>query len=154
MLNQLLPQSFDNHYRGSKVALWLFGALLFVRIAMSLNSIFNGYSVATAADGIPLDAFPPAATRTVIFLFAAWGLAHLIISLLGVLALVRYRSMVPLIFTLLLIEFLSRKLIHTFVPTVSVGTPPAVFVNLFLLVLLLTGSSLSLWTHRSSQLQE
>lgn len=144
MLDRLLPQCIDNHYRGYKVGLWLFGLLLFVKIAMSLNSIFNGYTVATTADGIPLDTFTPAGSQTVVYLFASWGLAHLIISLLCVLVLARYRSMVPLMFALLSLEVLGRKLIHYFLPTVRIGTPPAAFINPSLLALMFIGLGLSL----------
>src|SRR5438874_12662174 len=100
MFEQLLPARIDNTYRGASVALWLFGVVLLLKLIMSVNSIFNGYSVATTADGVPLQSFPPAAVQVVVYMFAAWGLAHFVISLLGVLALIRYRAMVPLLFTL------------------------------------------------------
>src|SRR5438045_3486281 len=109
MLKQLLPQPIDNTYRGDKLALWLFAALLFMKTTISLNCIFNGYSVATSADGIPLDTFPPAAARMIVSDFALWGLSQFIICLLGILVLVRYRSLIPFMFALLLLEYLSRK---------------------------------------------
>jgi len=152
MFNQILPERIDNTYLGYKLALWLFGLLLVIKIAMSLNSIFNGYSVATSADGIPLDTFTPAAARTVVYLIATWGLAHLIISLLCMLVLVRYRSMISLMFGMLLLELLSRKLIHYLVPTVRTGTPPGYFVNLFLIGLMSVGLALSLLSRRDHQL--
>jgi hypothetical protein len=148
MFDRLLPRSIDNTYRGYRVALWLFGALLLLRITMSVNCILNGYSVATTADGIPLDSFTPAARQHVVYLFAAWGLAQLVISLIGVLALIRYRSVVPFMFTLLLIELLSRKLIGRFIPTVSSATAPAPYVNLTLLTLMVAGLALSLWPRK------
>ena len=145
MFDRLLPRSIDNTYRGFRVALWIFGALLLLRITMSVNCIFNGYSVATTADGIPLDSFTPAARQHVVYLFAAWGLAQLVISLIGVLAVIRYRSVVPFMFALLLIELLSRKLIGRFIPTVSSASAPAPYVNLTLLTLMVAGLVLSLW---------
>jgi len=144
MFNQLLPQRIDNTYRGHKLALWLFGLLLLMKIAMSLNSIFNGYSVATSADGIPLDTFTPAGAQAVISLFAIWGLSHFVICLLCILVLIQYRSMIPFMFALLLLEHLSRKLILHFLPIVRVGTPPGFYVNLVLLALMIVGLALSL----------
>ncbi len=55
MWNRLLPRQADNTYGGHKLALWLFALLVLVKVLMSVNSIFNGFSVASSADGIPLD---------------------------------------------------------------------------------------------------
>ena len=154
MFNQLLPQRIDNTYRGHKLALWLFALLLFMRVAMSLNSIFNGYSVASSADGIPLDTFTPAAARTVVSLFALLGLSSFVICLLCILVLARYRSMIPLMFALLLLEYLSRKLILQFLPIVRVGMPPGFYVNLVLLALMIVGLALSLRSEGTLQVQE
>jgi len=151
MLDLFLPRQIDNTYRGQKAALWLFAVLLLMKTAMSLNSIFNGRSVATRADGIPVDTFTPAGAQAVVFLFAIWGLGHLVISLLGVGVLIRYRSLVPFMFTLLLLEHLARRLIAYLLPIVRTGTPPAVYVNLGFTTLMFVGLALSLW--RRSQVQ-
>ncbi|MBZ5530302.1 MAG: hypothetical protein LAO20_02620 [Acidobacteriia bacterium] len=152
--SQLLPQRVDNAYRGHKLALWLFALLMLMKIAMSLNSIFNGYSVATSADGIPLDTFPSAAAQTVVAMFAIWGLAQFMFCLLCILVLVRYRSMVPFMFALLLLEHLSRKLVLQFIPIVRTGTPPGFYVNLGLLAMMIVGLALSLWSRNDLQAQE
>ena len=151
LTDRLLPQRVDNTYRGHKLALWLFGAVVLMKLAMSLNSIFNGYVVASSADGIPLGTFPSSAARTVIALFAIWGLAHLMICLLCILVLVRYRSMVPLMLALLLLEHLSRKLILQFLPIVRTGTPPGFLINFMLLALMIAGLALSLLRSRSNR---
>ena len=77
-------------------------------------------------------------------LFAIWGLSQLIICLLCILVLVRYRSMIPFMFALLLLEHLSRKLILQVMPIVHGGTAPGFFVNLVLLALMIVGLALSL----------
>jgi len=154
LTDRLLPQRVDNTYRGHKLALWLFGAVVLMKLAMSLNSIFNGYVVASSADGIPLDTFPSAAAQTVVALFAIWGLAHLMICLLCILVLVRYRSMVPLMLALLLLEHLSRKLILQFLPIVRTGTPPGFFINVILLALMIVGLALSLRSQSNLRVQE
>lgn len=154
MFNQLLPRHFDNTYHGYKPALWLFALVVFMKVAMSLNSIFNGYPVATSADGIPLDTFPSGAARTVVSLFALLGLSHFMFCLLGILVLVRYRSMIPFMFGLLLLESLSRRLILQFVPIVKTGTPPGFYVNLGLLAVMIVGLALSLRSQDNLQAQE
>jgi hypothetical protein len=146
MINQLLPQRIDNTYRGHKLALWLFALVVSVKLLQGLTSIFNGYYVAVAADGIPLDTYSPAAAQTVVALFALLGLSRLIMSLLCVLALVRYRSAIPFMFALLMLDYLARQLILHFVPIVRTGTAPGLVVNLVLFSLMIVGLALSLWS--------
>jgi hypothetical protein len=149
VLNRLLPRQVDNTYRGYRLALWLFALVVLVKVAMSVNSIFNGHTVASSADGIPLDTFTPAGAQAVVSLFAAWGLGQLILCLLCIVVLVRYRALVPFLFAVLLLEHLSRRLIFLVMPIVRTGTPPGVFVNLALVALMVVGLTLSLWSHDS-----
>ena len=144
MLAPLLPRRADNDYRGFRLALWLFGLVVFMKLAIGLNSIFNGRSVASSADGIPLDTYTPAGARAVVSLFALLGLSHLVMVLLCVLVLVRYRTLVPLMFTLLLLEHLGRRLIFYFLPIARTGASPAFGINLVLLALMVAGLAHSL----------
>jgi hypothetical protein len=146
MIRRLLPPSIDNAYPGHRLALWLFGVLLFLRTGMGVNSILNGRSILTSADGIPLDTYPPAAAQTVVSLFALLGLSNLVLCLLGILVLARYRSMVPLMFALFLTEYLGRRLILSLQPIERTGSPPGFYINLALLALMLGGLALSLWS--------
>jgi len=154
MLNRLLPQLVDNTYHGYKVALWLFAVATFMKLAISLNAIFNGRMVASSADGIPLDTFTPAGAQAVVSLFAAWGLAQLIICLLCILVLARYRAAVPFMFAVLLLEHLSRRLIFLVMPIVRTGTSPGFIVNLGLLALMAVGLALSLRSHDNPPVKE
>jgi hypothetical protein len=67
---------------------------------IGLGTIFKGRSAATSADGIPLDTFSPAGTQA----FAAWKLSQLMLNLIGLLVLVRYRALVLFMFALFLVE--------------------------------------------------
>lgn len=140
----LLPREVDNDYRGHKAALWLLALLLLMKVSMSVNSIFNGRLVASSADGIPLDTFTAAGAQTVVSLFATLGLSQLMICLLGILVLVRYRALMPLLFSLLLLEYVGRRLISLYLPVPRTGTPPGFTINLILLALMLVGLVLSL----------
>jgi hypothetical protein len=53
MFDKLLPGSIDNTYRGQKAALWLFGVVVGLRTLQSLAVLFNSYSTAIRADGLP-----------------------------------------------------------------------------------------------------
>ena len=148
MFELLLPKSFDNNYRGHKLALWLFGLFALLKSVIGVNSIINGRVVMTGADGIPLDTYPAAAAQSFVALWALLGLSHILIGVLCVFALIRYRSMVPFLFTLLLLQHLGGRIILEYIPLVRVGAPPALVVNLIQLTLLVLGLALSLWRRR------
>jgi hypothetical protein len=141
---KLLPQPIDNSYRGYKAALWLFGLVVGVRIAQSLAVIFNGYNTAINADGIPVDTYSPEAARQIVAVFAQGSLWRLTLGLLCVLVLVRYRSAVPLMFVLLLLNYLASQLVFQFIPLTRAGTPPGPYVNFGLFALTIVGLMLSL----------
>jgi hypothetical protein len=149
LLDKLFPQRIDNTYQGYKAALWLFGLVVGVKIIQSVAVIFNGYSTARDADGIPLDTYAPAAAQTAVALFAQGSLWRLTFSLLCMLVLLRYRSAIPFMFALLLLNYLASHLILQFVPLVRTGTPPGPIVNLIMFALMIIGLTLSLWNRGS-----
>jgi hypothetical protein len=144
MLDKFLPQRLDNTYQGYKVALWLFGIVVGVKITQSVAVIFSGYATARDADGIPLDTYTPAAAQTAVALFAQGSLWRLIFCLLCVVVLMRYRRAIPLMFALLILNYLAGQLIFQFVPLVRTGTPPGPIVNLIMFALMIIGLILSL----------
>nr|MDQ5873684.1 hypothetical protein [Acidobacteriota bacterium] len=146
MLSRLLPRQADNAYRGHRVALWLFAIVVLLKTIMSVNSMINGRDIASSADGIPLDTYTPDAARTVVSLFGGLGLSNFVICLLCIVVLARYRALIPLMFSVLLFQHLARKLMHQLMPVVTTGTPPGSAINLGLLVLMVAGLALSLWS--------
>ena len=152
MFDKLLPQPIDNTYSGSKIALWLFGLIVFVHIVQSVMVIVNGHLVAQSADGIPLENYPAAAAQTILAIFAVSALRRLIISLICAVVLFRYRSAVPLMFVVLGLSYLGGQVIFQFVPIVRVGTPPGVVMNLIMFGLTIVGLALSLWRRGGSHL--
>ncbi len=150
MSSPLFPRRADSEYRGRKAALWIFGLVVFVKLAMGVNTTLNGRSVASSADGIPLDTYTPAAAQAFVTVFALLGVAHVVLGLLGVLVLVRYRALVPLMFAFLLLEHLGKRVVHQMIPIERTGTPPGGAINLVLLSLMVVGLALSLWSRRES----
>ncbi|MFP5329227.1 MAG: hypothetical protein ACLGHC_03695 [Alphaproteobacteria bacterium] len=151
MIDRLLPRQLDNRYDGSRVALWLLGLVAVLKLMMGGNSLLNAAEVASKADGIPLDTFAPAAAREVVLLFEMAGLGQLVLALLGALALVRYRAMVPLVFLIFLAEHAGRRLI-VFANAVEASRTlsPGFYINMGLLALMLIGLTLSLMPRRAA----
>jgi hypothetical protein len=144
MFDQILPRRVDNSYRGHRLALWLFGVLVFMKTSIGLGTIFNGRNAAVSADGIPLDSFGPAGAQAFVAIFAAWGLAQATLGLLCIVVLVRYRALLPFMYALLLLEHLCRKLIFAVMPIDRTPDAPGYVINLALVGLMVVGLVLSL----------
>jgi hypothetical protein len=145
MLDRLFPGQFDNSFRGYRGAFWLLGLFIALKLAMSLNAIFNTVYVATGPDGLPLASYGPAASRTVLMLFALNALGQLVLALIALLALIRYRTMIPLLFLILLGEQIARRFIvsgYEIARTASGGSGAA--INYGIVALLALGLLLSL----------
>ena len=154
MLEQILPRRIDDTYRGHPLAYWLLIPVLVVKTGIALGTIFNGHTAAQSADGIPLDTFGRGGAEAVIALFAIWGLSQLVFTVLGVLTLTRYRSLVPFMFVLLVVEELARRWILHVKPIATTGTHPGTYINLALMALMIVGLALSLWRRTDLPLQQ
>lgn len=144
MIERILPRRLDNSYTGHRVALWLFALLVVMKTGIALGAIFNGRQAAQSADGLPLDSYGAAGAQAVLALFAIWGLAQLVFTVFSLLALARYRNMVPLMFLLYLLEHAARRWILLVKPIARTGAPPGTYINLALLALMIVGLALSL----------
>lgn len=154
MLNRLFPRQADNRFAGLRPALWLLGLLIFLKLAMSLNSILNTESVAAGADGIPLASFGPAAAREVLLLFALLALGQLFLTLIALVILLRYRALVPFIYLVLLAEHLARRFVaQGYRAPGTAMTDVAWYVNYGLLTLLMVGLALSLVPARGGRVR-
>lgn len=151
MIERILPLSIDNRFAGYRAAVWLFAFVVLVRMLMSLNMIFNARGVALGPDGIPLEIFGESAGSRFLTLFVVLGLSQLSFALLASLALLRYRSMIPLLYLVFLGEMLVRRLLLYAQPLARDGPAPSGFyVNVVLLGITVAGLLLSL-RHRPPQ---
>ena len=145
ILKQIFPTELSNEYRERKLGLWIFSFVVLIKTAQMLSSIFNGPTTLRRADGIPIDAYPPAAVQTILALFALLAFTYLLICMICWLVLLRYRSAVPMMFMLLLLDYLCHRVILYFLPIGRTGTPVGVIVNLVLFMLMIVGFALSIW---------
>lgn len=121
----LFPKHVDNHYRGHAIAKWAFILLAIITIVRSLIHMFAADGGAQSIATIALDTFTPAGADTAVTLFALWGVSQLIIGLLYVIVIWRYRALIPLMYLGMLVEYAMRLAIHFYKPGVAtVGTAP------------------------------
>jgi len=136
MLNSIFPKQFDNAYRGHRLAIWLFIPVVLMELGVGANSIINTRTVAMSADGIPLDRYGAGGAEAVIALFAIAGLFRVVLALQGVVVLVRYRTMIPLMYLELLILQLCSKALLLVNPIAKSGVSTAQLGSAFILALL------------------
>ena len=149
ILNRLFPRQVDNRFDGHRPALWLLGMFVALKLVMGVNSILNTASVAGGADGIPLDSYGPAAAREVLVLFALTSLGQLMLAIVALTVLIRYRAMVPFIYVVLIGEQLARRLIvQSYEVARPESTPVGWYINMGLIALLAIGLLLSLMPSR------
>jgi hypothetical protein len=152
VFSRIFPKKFDNDYRGYKLAIWLLVLLLLFKTAISVNAIgwnplMTSGEVLQRADGFPLDTFSTNAADAAVLLFAAWGVTHLVFNVLGFIALIRYRTMIPLLYLLMAIDHIGRRILTDTFPLTRVEDGSIVVpVNLILVALLLIGFGMSVTT--------
>ena len=122
ILGRLFPAKFDNTYHGNPIALWAFYALTAVTLWRSQHHVFAPDGGAQSIATIPLDTYTQGGAQSVITIFALWGLAQLAMALIMLVASIRYKSMIPLLWLFIFLEYAGRKLaIHR---TGNVGPDP------------------------------
>lgn len=155
VLNRLFPRRVDNRFDGYRASLWLLGIYVALKLVMSVNSILNTEAVAVGGDGIPLDTFGSEAAAAVLMLFALMSLGQLVLALIALAVLIRWRAMVPFIYLLLIGEHLARRfIVQSFAVARSEGIPVGVYINYALLGLLIAGLLLSLIARRRGAVRE
>ena len=82
VLEKILPSQVDNAYSGHRLSLVFFYFITLLTICRSCVHIFAGDGGAQSIATIPLDAFTQGGAEGVIFLFAQWGIAQLMIGLI------------------------------------------------------------------------
>jgi len=149
MMGRIFPRAIDNVYRGQWAGLGVFALYITLKLIMSANSIANTRGVITGADGIPLDAYGIAGAQAITSLVVLLAISQLGLITVALIALVRYRAMVPLMFVVLFAEHISRRAAIALNPIERSGESPGGYINLALTALLLIGLVLSIWTRRA-----
>ena len=129
MWNKVLPARLDNDYQGHPLALWVFGLITLMTITRSLIHIFLPDGGAQVIATIPLDGMTRGGAEGVVTVFALWGLSQLLMAFVYVATLVRYQTLLPLMYVLIVAEYVGRALIGMWKPIPASETPPGAALN-------------------------
>lgn len=153
MLSRMFPKQLDNDYRGYQAAIWLLVLFLLVRTfagvsQIGLNPLWTNSEILQGVERVPLDTFDTKAADAVIVLFGWWGATtNLMLNILGFIAVVRYRAMIPLVYLLIVGSHIGQVVLADTAPIAGMlgagASRPIIGV-----ALLLIGLAMSLTTPR------
>ena len=142
-----LPVKADNTLVGSKLPLYIFILIAAVGTVRSCIHIFSADGGAGSIAGMDLAV---TGANEVIFAFALWGSEQLIYALLQWIVILRYRSLIPLMWVVQLLETLGRMLVGRIKPVTFAHTPPGAYGNNIILALSVLMLALCLWSGRKT----
>ena len=148
MIDRLFPAVIDNTFPGKRLALWVFYAMTALTLWRSQHHVFAADGGAQSIATIPLDSYSAGAAEAVIGVFALWGLAQLAMAFVMLLACVRYKALVPLLWLFIFAEYAGRYAISLYKPIETVGTAPGATGNVVFPFVALAMLVLSLWPTR------
>jgi hypothetical protein len=139
----LLPAKIANTIRGSKIPFYVFALYAVVSLVRSCIHLLAPDGGAGSIAGMDLSV---AGADGIIFAFALWGSSQLILAVIQLLVVFRYRSFVPFMYLMLMLEVLLRDLVGQMKPVTFAHTPPGAIGNQLTLPLTALMLGLSLWS--------
>ena len=139
LINKILPETINNDFNGSKIALYGFYPILAMMIFRSITHFLSesaGLVNIANINILPLiDGIDP---NNLVYLFASlWGASQLILTLLIIIIFFKYKSLLPLLWIILIIDILFRFVsgsIHPLTEEYYSAVPPGRLSQVPLLV--------------------
>ena len=125
----LLPPP-SARYRGTRASLAVLAVLAALTFARSLVHVLAPDGGAGSIAGIDVAV---AGGRNIVALFGQWGWEQLLLSLVTIVILVRYRFLVPFALLLQVLDWGGRMVVGEFKPLIVDAPPPGAYGNWILL---------------------
>jgi hypothetical protein len=151
IFEMILPAKIDNIIRGSKIPFYVFALYAIVSTVRSCIHLLSPDGGAGTIAGMDLTV---AGADGIIFAFALWGSSQLLMAIIQLLVVIRYRALVPFMYLLLILEVLLRELVGHMKPVVFAHTPPGAIGNQLVLPLAALMLALALWSGWKSGLNK
>jgi hypothetical protein len=143
ILATLLPSPADNVVRGIKLPVYVFTLIAIVSTVRSCIHLFAPDGGAGSIAGMDLSV---AGAQGIIFSFALWGSSQLTYALIQLVVVFRYRSLVPFMYVLLILETLLREMVGRLKPVIFLHRPPGAIGDYIVLPLAVGMLGLALWS--------
>jgi len=138
----LLPSNINNNIRGTKIPFYVFALYAIVSAVRSCIHLLSADGGAGTIAGMDLSV---AGADGIVFAFALWGSSQLLFAIIQLLVVFRYKSLVPFMYLMLILEVLLRELVGRMKPVTFAHTPPGAIGNQIILPLAALMLALSLW---------
>ena len=145
---KLLPVVIDNQFRGIKLSQYAFLLITAATIVRSLIHVLAPDGGAQSIATIPLESYSPQAAATVILMFSLWGLSQLLMGFVYLGVYLKYKSLIPMMYLLLTVEYAMRIVIGQMKPIVTSGTAPGSIGNWIMVPVCAVLLALSLFQSR------
>ena len=129
---RVFPKQLDNSFRGNRIAVVIFALITVFTLVRSCIHIFAPDGGASSVAGINTSI---EGGSNIISMFALWGLAQLLMGLVYVVVFFRYKSLIPFMYILIIIEYSGRVLIGMVKPLIVSHTPPGAIGDYILIPL-------------------
>jgi len=129
---RVFPKQLDNSFRGNRIAVIVFALITVFTLARSCIHIFAPDGGASSIAGINTSV---EGGSNIISMFAFWGLAQLLMGLVYLVVFFRYKSLIPFMYMLIIIEYSGRVLIGMVKPLIVSHTPPGAIGDYILIPL-------------------
>lgn len=143
-MKRILPAQFDNRFQGHVSALWIFALITTMTLAQRAVHLFTSDGGAQAIAHIPLDTYCGGAAQNLVAFYARLGLGQCLMGVLCLVALHRYRAMIPLLYVVLVLGDVAQWGVAQLKPAVTVGVAGASAPAVVLTTLGIVGLVLSL----------
>ena len=150
MFEKLFPEIADNQYRGIPIAKWLLTLYAVKSIFAASVHMFAIDGGAQSIGSVALDQFSKGGADSVITMFGLWGMEQMVIGLIAIVILWRYKALIPMMSLAYVIEYVGRFATPLFTPgLVTAHTPPGATADYVLLPLTIIMLMLSLWEKKN-----
>ena len=139
MFKNILPKQINNNYKGSKIAIYGFYPIMVMWLFRSFTHFLSenaGLVKIASINKLPItNNIDP---NNLVYLFASlWGASQLIITLLTILFFFKYRSLLPLLWLIVIFDILLRFIsgfLHPLTPEYYINVPPGSLAQIPLLI--------------------
>ena len=141
IVNRIFPRQVSNNFQGYRIASIIFLLIIAVTIARSCVHIFAPDGGVGSIAGIIVSV---EGGSNIISLFALWGLSQLLMGFVYLVVYIRYKSLIPFMYLLIIAEYSGRALIGFTKPLKVTHIPPGAIGDYILIPLALVMLILSL----------
>lgn len=139
----LLPVNVDNTMTGWQLPFYGFALYAIISMVRSFIHLLAPDGGAGSIAGLNLSV---AGADGIIFAFGLWGSSQLLFAIIQLLVVFRYRSLIPFMWLMLILEVLLRQLVGQMKPVAFAHTPPGAIGNEIILPMAALMVAMSVWS--------